>query len=220
MDRMVEAFAAAQRMIDELAHYGLDRETLVNDFENDCELPCGMWWNCGASRIVIGDEMENYVLKIASTQNYEKYNQREVEVYQRAVEEGLEDNFAWCACYLEPYTEDGVYLPGIYVMERLDGNEDEVRDSAWVYGYQQYCKVYNWLYKDLSHASDYNNWSGRNYEDDDDLLDYLTSFIKESDMIRKFYCFIEDERVDDLHCGNFLFRNERLVICDYAGWNW
>ena len=90
MDRMVEAFAAAQRMIDELANNGFDRETLVNDFENDCDLPWGMWWNCGASRIVIGDELENYVLKIASTQNYEKYNQREVEVYQRAVEEGLE----------------------------------------------------------------------------------------------------------------------------------
>ena len=28
------------------------------------------------------------MLKIASTQNYEKYNQREVEVYQRAIEEG------------------------------------------------------------------------------------------------------------------------------------
>lgn len=220
MDRMVEAFAAAQRMIDKLIDNDFDRITLVNDVESGYDLPCGMWWDRGASRMVIGDENEDYVLKIASTQGCEKYNQREVEVYQRAVEEGLEDNFAWCACYLEPYTEEGIYFPGIYVMERLDGNEDEVRDSAWVYGYQQYCKVYNWLYTDFSHASDYNSWSGRNYEDDDDLLDYLTSFIKELDVVRKFYRFIEDERVDDLHCGNFLFRKERLVICDYAGWNW
>lgn len=217
MDRRIEAFAAAKRMMNALEEKEFERATLASDVMDYCDLPDGMHWNCGASRVVILDDNEDYVLKIAISDEYEKYNQYEVKVYQNAVKEGLEENFAWCACYLEP--DEGGEMLGIYVMERLDGDEDRVSDSAWVYGYTHYCKMHNWDDSNFMHASDYNEYR-YDTEDEDTLLDYFESFVSDLDIRHKLCRFIADHGLNDFHYGNFLFRGTRLVVCDYAGWGW
>ena len=67
-------------------------------------------------------------------------------------------------------------------------------------------------------AEDYIN----SYNDDKDneiLMDYFKSEmdIKESTLFERF---IDRWHINDLHVGNYLLRNNKMVICDYAGWGW
>ena len=51
------------------------------------------------------------------------------------------------------------------------------------------------------------------------VLNYLFSELTNEDMV-KLDNLIYDENVNDLHEGNFGFRGNQLVICDYAGYGW
>ena len=129
LNRINEAAMAAERIINMVEGAGFDvtdPTSIINSWDY-CSMPDGMQYAYGASRIVIWDEDYcDYVIKIALSEDYEKYCYHEVEVYEAAVKEGLADNFAWCMCYAEPqYDDESKYeTPGIYVMEYVDCNED------------------------------------------------------------------------------------------------
>ena len=216
MDRTIEAFAAAQRIINTLERNGIDplnADDIIDNvyFSIIDNLVC----NYGGSRVVVWDDECDYVIKIARNGYYEKYCQREVEIYEAAIEEGLEENFGWCKCYIEP-TEESV---GIYVMEFLDGTEDDIYDSAWSFGYEQYCNEKGLdafseeIRKEYSDSYD--------YEDDERvLIDFFKSRINNFKLVTALDRFISKWQITDIHEGNILFRNGRMVICDYAGWGW
>ena len=223
LNRINEAAMAADRIINMVECAGFDvtdPTSIINSWDY-CSMPDGMQYAYGASRLVIWDEDYcDYVIKIALSENYEKYCHHEVEVYEAAVKEGLADNFAWCMCYAEPiYDDDGEYdAPGIYVMEYVDCNEDEVADTTYKHGYEEYCE---------SHGLDSSNWDSideydRWYEGDseDRVLDYMESLMP-SEYKRMFEVFMCKWWITDIHEQNVALRPDgSMVIVDYAGWNW
>lgn len=217
MDRQLEACLAAERIVNAVQSAGFDlsdpQSIIHNAWSN---LPDGIQYAYGASRLVLWDEDYcDYVVKIALDPDYEKYCQREVEVYAAAVQEGLADSFGWCMCYAEP--DWGNDMPGIYVMEYLDCNEDEVADDAWTYGYKEYCRSHGLDDSNYDNADEYNDW---NCEDEGMYLDYFESEM-DRDYLRAFEVFLCKWRITDLHNANFSCgKPSEMKIVDYAGWGW
>lgn len=219
MDRQLEACLAAERIINVVQSAGFDLSDPRSIIQYSwSDLPDGIQYAYGASRLVLWDEYYcDYVVKIALDPGYEKYCQREVEVYAAAVQEGLADSFGWCMCYSEPIEEVDNYVPGIYVMEYLDCNEDEVYDDAWCYGYKEYCRSNGLDASNYDNADEYNDW---NCEDEGMYLDYFESEMGR-DYLRAFEVFLCKWRITDLHQGNFSTGHpSEMKIVDYAGWGW
>jgi hypothetical protein len=216
MDRRIEAFEAAQRIIDECVDYGFD----LTDPESILKLgrrgqyPCGLYMNWGATRLVIWDEYEDYVLKIAIQDYYEKYNAHEAEIYWAAEGEGngVSESFAWCDCYIEPTVD----APGIYVMEYVNCDEDRVIDDSYTYGYKRFCEDNGYDPDDEESADAYSDYY---YEDSDEILDYFMSDMSDKER-QIFWTFFSEWRIHDVHCQNIGFRGNKPIICDYAGWGW
>lgn len=222
MNRYLQACAAAERIINMVESAGFDvtdPTSIINSWDY-CSMPDGMWYSYGASRLVIWDtDYCDYVVKIALDEKYEKFCQHEVEVYEAAVKEGLADTFAWCMCYAEPqYNDEGEYkVPGIYVMEYVDCDEDVNSDEIWKYGYSQYCKERGLDSSSYDYADDYDEW---NREEDDGLvLDYVESQMSDEQR-RLFNVFMMKWWISDIHNQNIGHIGNRIVILDYAGWNW
>lgn len=220
INRINEACMAAERIINavECAGYDLsDPDTIIHDGWGG--LPNDLQYAYGASRLVIWDEDYcDYVIKVALGKSFEKYCKREVEVYAAAVKEGLQDSFGWCMCYSEPVEEEENYVPGIYVMEYLDCNEDEVYDDAWCHGYKEYCRSHGLDASNYDNASQYDNW---NEGDDSDLvLDLLESNMS-NEYRRMFEVFMCKWKITDIHQGNIscLCDGHRKIV-DYGGWDW
>lgn len=216
MNRTIEAFTAAQRLISAVESMGINIFD-YNDIEDIAHngysfFPSFLHYEWGASRIVIYDDNCDYVIKIARDVCFEKYNQREVEIYEAAKEEGYEEYFGWCACYIEPSWG----IPGIYVMEFLDGDSDEVIGNAYDYGYQSFCNAYD---LDTSEEESMEKYSYERPDDEEELMDYLMSTV-DPELTRAFNIFIARWAISDIHSANVLFRNGKPVICDYAGWGW
>lgn len=222
LNRINQAAMAADRIIDmlECAGFDLTDPNSIISYPNYMNMPGSMTYAYGASRIVIWDEDYcDYVIKIALDEKYEKFCQHEVEVYEAAIKEGLADTFAWCMCYAEPqYGDEGKYeTPGIYVMEYVDCNEDVNSDEIWKYGYSQYCKERGLDSSSYDYADDYDEW---NCEEDDELvLEYVESQMSDEQR-RLFNVFMMKWWISDIHNQNIGHIGNRIVILDYAGWNW
>lgn len=219
MDRQLEACLAAERIVNAIQSAGFDlsdpRSIIQNAWCSD--LSDSIQYAYGASRLVLWDEDYcDYVVKIALDPDYEKYCQREVEVYAAAAQEGLANSFGWCMCYAEPDYNNG--MPGIYVMEYLDCNEDEVADDAWCYGYKEYCRSHGLDDSNYDNADEYNDWNCG--EDEGMYLDYFESEM-DRDYLRAFEIFLCKWRITDLHQANFSCgKPSEMKIVDYAGWGW
>ena len=166
--------------------------------------------------VIWDDDYCDYVIKIALDEKYEKLCQHEVEVYEAACKEGLEKEFAWCMCYSNPVKYEG-YVPGIYVMEYVDCDEDAAYDSAWTHGYKEYCYQRGLDSSNYDAADDFNDWCEA--EPDDMLLDYMESLMA-PEYRRAFEIFMCKWWITDIHEQNVGFKGNRMVMVDYAGWNW
>lgn len=221
MDRYLIACHAAERIVNEIESAGFDltdAHAIIDGFWGG--MIGSINYAYGASRLVLWDEDYcDYVIKIALDPSYEKYCQHEVEIYAAAEKEGVSDSFAWCMCYQEPTYADGeIDAPGIYVMEYLDCNEDEVYDDAWCHGYKEYCRSHGLDASNYDNASQYDNW---NQSDDSDLvLDLLESNMS-TEYRRMFEVFMCKWEITDIHQGNIsCLHNGHRKIVDYGGWGW
>ena len=167
VNRINEACMAATRIINEVEGAGFNISDPYSIINGSYEYwPDYLQYSYGASRLVIWDtECCDYVLKIALNEDYEKYCQREVEIYQAAVREGMADNFAWCMCYAEPCMDDDFYNAGIYVMEYVDCDSDTVYDSAWRHGYEEYCEMKGFDSSSYDHCDEFDRWNCAEEED-------------------------------------------------------
>ena len=218
MDRYLQACHAAERILNEVTAAGFDLCDSENIIRTGYQyLPNYIQYAYGASRLVLWDDSYcDYVIKVAQNKNCEKYCQHEVEIYQAAVKEGVADSFAWCACYREPDWDEGE--PGIYVMEYLDCNEDDVYDDAWIYGYKEYCRSHGLDASNYDNADEYDDW-----KQDDDIglvLDLLESSM-DDEYKRIFEMFMCKWNITDIHQGNISneYGGYRKIV-DYAGWGW
>ena len=220
LSRINEAVMAAERIINmiECAGFDITNPNSILDYPNYMNVPDGMQYAYGASRIVIWDEDYcDYVIKVALDEKYEKFCQHEVEVYEAAVKEGLADNFAWCMCYSDSYYDEDRYVPGIYVMEYVDCNEDTVADATYKHGYEEYCEMNGLDSSNWDSIDEYDRW----YEGDseDRVLDYMESLMS-SEYRRMFEVFMCKWWITDIHEQNVGFKGSNMIIVDYAGWNW
>ena len=212
-----KAFAAAQRIMNELELINLDFNDPYQVLGNYDLCPQYIYWGSGASRYVIWDDEYDFAIKFARDEVYEKYNEAELELYSRAKALGIEKNFAWIEKFTSSYIDDdGKYMPAIYVVEYLRCNEGEVDDTIWDYGYKNYCEANGLDSSTYDYADEY---TSMREDDSDEAMDYfLSQMVDEEKHI--VWTFILDNDINDLHTGNYSFRGERLVIHDYAGWGW
>ena len=223
LNRINQAARAADRILEmvDCAGYDITDPSSIINYANYSNMPNYMQFSYGASRLAIWDtEYCDYVIKVALDERYEKYCQHEVEVYEAAVKEGLADNFAWCMCYAQPqYDDEGEYeTPGIYVMEYVDCDEDVNMDEVWKYGYSQYCKERGLDSSSYDYADEYDEWS---YDgiDEDLTLEYVESYVP-GELLRTFVVFMSKWHITDIHTQNIGHIGNRVVMLDYAGWNW
>ena len=222
LNRINEAAMAADRILNMVECDGFDitDPNSIVDYPNYMNMPEDMRYAYGASRLVIwDDDYCDYVIKIAFNENYEKFCKHEVEVYEAAVKEGLADSFAWCMCYAEPqYDDEGKYqVPGIYVMEYVECNEDMVSDTTYRHGYEQYCSMRGLDSSSFESMAEYADWNEGDSEDM--VLDYMESLMT-PEYKRMFEVFMCKWWVTDIHEQNVGFKGSKMVITDYAGWNW
>lgn len=182
----------------------------------DCELPKGFYVDDGACRVVVIDAVhQDFVIKFGWNKKDKKYCEREEEVYEAAEEKGLGQYFAWTH-YICDYQNRAVYA-----MEYLDCDEEDISDKSSDYCWKLYCEDNNvdtdeddWDIRDEFWDS-YNDASDQTYG----VVRYISSMISAKDAIALDQ-FIWDNDINDLHDGNFGYRNKEIVICDYAGYGW
>ena len=211
--RQIEAFDAAQRILDLLekaGYYIWDPEEIICNADY---LPIELNCNWGASRVTIWDNHRDYVIKVAREPEYEKYNAREAEICSDAFWEGLEDMFAWCTYYIEPEDE---YSSGVLVMEFLEGDEDEIAEQAYSYGLSNYRSNNNITKLTSDDIEEYQS----EINDEEEILEFVAAGLDDKKTCR-FWDFLSRKYINDIHSGNVLFNaNGAAVICGYAGWGW
>ena len=113
------------------------------DGQDDMANHYGLWFDCGATRIVIGDEHDDYIIKFQTDRCGVDYGSIEAWIYADAKEQGFESKFVFCEKLLDyVYTaEDGAeYIFPIYVYERVYCSYDTISDDSYDYHYRSFCE--------------------------------------------------------------------------------
>ena len=190
-----------------------DDNSLIGFFERG-DYSDSIHYAYGASKIVVWDDMCDYVMKISKTDKDDQYCKKEAEVYDEACKWGAEDAFAWCA---EIYPAGVFGNRGIYAMEYVDCNECEINDCSYDYAFHNYCDNEGLDPTDDEVIDKYNDYFWR-YEDDlDTLWDWATDGW--SSYVRwVVYKLIDKFNLNDFHAGNWGFIGNKVVLVDYSGW--
>lgn len=149
-------------------------------------------------------------IKRDTCDKYEDYCRREADNYELATHEHIDNYFAACYFYKEVDGYD------FYIQERIDPDEDSISSSCYDYISSRYSK-------DFESIEDEDE---RNYRIDDAFYDmsdeeriYAVFCDYPTDIIDAIVTFISDLDINDLHPGNFGYRESRPVIMDYSGFN-
>lgn len=157
--------------------------------------------NYGATKLVImSSEANNWVFKIPFKRCKCNYCQMEVDIYEMARKENIEEFFAPCY-FLEKY--DNV---DIYVMERAD---------------LSYNNLYSDLYDRLSsegHSNEEVEDIIAEVEDESGYVEWLFPYYMDYDKFEIFTDFLENANINDLHSGNIGYIGGRVVLIDYSGY--
>lgn len=210
----VEATLYAMSLLDELVDYGFDRANPESISRID--LPDDVNWDGGATRLVVWRDGADYVIKMPLEPCDEKYCAREVEIYDEAPVD-IAEYFGWCIKVLDAEENCGI---GVYAMEFLCCDEEGIDDDSVERAYQVYCEETDSNADD----DDVRDAFMDEYWDSDWCssapLEFLLSRIRDLDRQRELQDFIESEDISDLHVGNFGYRDDTLVIADYASYGW
>ena len=163
----------------------------------------------GMTKFVLWEETLPYVLKIPFRGRMHIKNQDyckvELENYLKAYETPIEDCFAWTD-FLFNY-----HGYPVYIMEKVECNEEETEFKA----FDAYCSnSLFYLCGDLSREDMYNNFDDSN--DRERMIGLLSKEWGE-EIAEDFLDFCNENNINDLHSGNFGYRDGQLVIIDYSG---
>lgn len=161
-----------------------------------------MFLSSGATRSVICDPDNEYVIKIANNSEDECYNENEVYIYECACEKGYKDYFAGLI------KVGAICGRGIYVGEYAQCDEDEIASSV-----SEYCWNSSIDCGEVS-SSEPNYYSGSSSESCEEWALHEWGKIG-----RSILDFLADCQIDDLHAGNWGYINSSLVVVDYAGFH-
>lgn len=152
----------------------------------------GISYADGATKAVFIDSVFNWVIKISLPGNDGDYCAREYENYCLATERGLDYYFAACDRLIEI---DGITFYAQQYVECDEGVDSEIYEKI--------------------------------RPDSDNDVDTLWREVEEMeawDRVMALYNddalgqFIEERRINDLHCGNFGIAGDHYVMIDYSGW--
>lgn len=227
-------------MIDDLSRLKFWAEGLLDEcisatagFEEFLADPCYDTWNeiqrdylphhvqtaAGMTRVVLIDDDMPFVLKICFGLESTKtdFNQVEVDVYDEAKKRGVANHFAWIAKLIDK----SEYGCDIYVCEKCDMEEDALEERSYSVAYEHFL-----LDEDL----DDNEESRDKFEDHNDSGDNMRQLACEvwgEDEFCRVESVLEDIVHDkyhaanlDIHSGNWGYRDEELVLTDYAGYGY
>jgi hypothetical protein len=184
-----------------------------------------IWTGTGCTKFIIGDSNYDYIIKFqppfADINDVGDcdYCAREVEIYNKAVEEGFADKFAWCAKLFD-YETPNFVLP-VYVMEYCQCNYEGIDDDMNDWHYSKYC---------TSHGIEKSDEAYQKYDEDkwdrqfDERmmewaysvwgLDYNAVVDPGAKTIAQF---MREMFINDIHCGNWGWCKNKLVLVDYSG---
>ena len=184
-----------------------------------------IWVGTGCTKLVIGDSNCDYIIKfqppfvnIDEVGEYD-YCAREVEIYNKAVEEGFADKFAWCAKLFDYETPD--YLLPVYVMEYCQCNYSAIDDDMDNWHYTNYCTSRHIEKSDEAYAQyDEAKWDK---EFDERMMEWAYSvwgidYNAVPDYgVKTIAQFMREMFINDIHCGNWGWCKNKLVLVDYSG---
>ena len=203
-------------LVAQLKEIGWDFSDNLNN--STVDLPGNIGEANGASRQVFWDyDHDDFVLKVGLDPGDEKYCQKEVEVYNAAVEAGLGDYFGWTARIGEV---DGV---GIYAMEWLNCDEEEVSDGSYKHYFHEFCEENGLDMDDVDAQEIFDEEFNENYDSycsNSGIREWFISSIPDWQMADELNIFLEEHHINDLHSANVGYRGTKLVLADYAGWGW
>jgi len=157
----------------------------------------------GATKSVIIDEDNDWVLKIPFCNKSRDYCAVEAENYKKAVEAGVEEGFA--ACYFLMEYEGAP----CYIMEKVSCDEETVKSDFYEIGSNKFSGEMNEdeIYSYLGSM------------DSDEIIDQLLKFYYDEGFLKKVNIFLSQNKINDLHTGNVGYRGTNLVFVDYSGFN-
>ena len=183
----------------------------------------GIWTGSGCTKLVIGDDNCDYIIKFSPYEYDYDYCAREVEIYNEAVRAGHADKFAWCAKLFDYEFNDWYTLP-VYVMEWCQCSYDMIDDEMDDWHYTKYCSSHH-TEKNDDMFEKYLNSDERCHKDYGERmmewaysvwgLDYNAPVDPEVDTIAKF---MRRMFINDIHAGNWGWHNNKLVLVDYSGY--
>lgn len=167
-----------------------------------------VFWRCGNPLCVFKMVMDDDI----------DYNANEAFIYQRAVEVGLEHWFARTEKIKSIIYGD--CQTDFYAMEFCIPGEDELEEMSWDLCKKEYCEDEG-LDPDKLTAEQENDLAS--WIDDDDLsgsdgMEHLMRSLYADEDVGQFYDFLEENYVNDTHCGNWGLHGNHWVLIDYAGY--
>lgn len=177
----------------------MDRDFLLkiaDDFLMKNDLPQGWYWETGATRYVLINDEEDWVIKFDINDDDEFYSRTEYENYCEAINCNLQNYFAETQ-YLGQSAEGKEF----FIQRRYNVSYDKVRDS-----FSDYMAGELGWEEENTYGGDYD------LEPEDSLA---AMFGYDRDLA----AFIRRFRINDLHEGNYGFNNDyEPILIDYAGY--
>lgn len=200
-----------------------DCESMYGNWDEcyDMEENYGTWFATGCTRFIVGDENYDYIIKLQKLEEEIDYCSFETNTYKRAEDLGFADKFAWTDKLMD-YTFNfcgrDITIP-IYVMECVECNYAMVSDDSYAFHYNSFCEREGLDPSREESRSVYYRRDG-NYCSTEAMLEFAFATWSSSLTFKEgFIRFLRNERINDLHCGNWGYRNGGiLVLTDYAGY--
>ena len=179
----------------------------------------GCWFANGCTRFVMGDDYCDYVIKFQRNFDEIDYGAIECSIYRDAVAAGYGDKFVWCD-HLMDYQVPGEENEEIkvYVYKYAQCSYDMISDDSYDYHFRSYCEQEG---LDMNSDDARDEWYNRDgdYTSTRAMLEFAENFwnMAREDLIA-FVDFLSEHHVNDLHCGNWGYDDNMLVLTDYAGY--
>lgn len=182
------------------------------------DLPEDIWAASGATRVVFGTYSEpSVVFKMLQDRNDIDYNASEAFIYQRAIEAGVSEWFAWTE-KVETIEVNGVKTY-IYAMDFCDVDGDQLENASYDLAVQEYLADEGLTLEEMSdddRENMYHMIDDSYCGDSEGIQHYMFATYNYEDMCNLFN-FLEDNFVNDTHAGNWGYLNNHLVLIDYGG---
>ena len=179
----------------------------------------GIWTGSGATKLVIGDDNCDYIIKFCPFHSDFDYCAREAEVYEEAVRAGHADKFAWCAKLFDYDFNESFCLP-VYVMEWCQCSYDMIDDEMEDWHYTRFCSSTG-----ITKGDDdaYEKYCDSRDNCDETYSERMLEWAfdcwgGEYSSSSDFVVFMRNMFINDIHAGNWGWCNNRLVLVDYSGY--